>query len=96
MDELVKSFLKQILLLILTEQILPFFNSENIPLSCVKTKNNIGKRLVSCVRNDTQPCDFFVLYLESGQASLSRRGGSISLNTFSREMVGTNIFQCSN
>ena len=82
MDELVKSFLKQILLLILTEQILPFFNSENIPLSFVETKNNIGERLVCCVRNDTQPCDFFILNLEIGQASLSRRGGSISLNTF--------------
>ena len=54
-----------------------FLNSENIPLSCVNTKNDTGERLVSCVRNDTKPYDFLVLNIESGQASLSRLGGSI-------------------
>ena len=73
-----------------------FLNSENIPLSCVNTKNDTGERLVSCVRNDMNPYDFLVLNIESGQASLSRLGGSISSNTFFREMVSTNIFQCSN
>ena len=72
-----------------------FLNSENIPLSCVNTKNDTGERLVSCVRNDTKPYDFLVLNIESGQASLSRLGGSVSSNTFFREMVSTNIFQCS-
>ena len=73
-----------------------FLNSEKIPLSCVNTKNDTGERLVSCVRNDMNPYDFLVLNIESGQASLSRLGGSISSNTFFREMVSTNIFQCSN
>ena len=71
-------------------------NSEKIPLSCVNTKNDTGERLVSCVRSDMNPYDFLVLNIESGQASLSRLGGSISSNTFFREMVSTNIFQCSN
>ena len=73
-----------------------FLNSETIPLSCVNTKNNTGERLVSCVRDDMKPYDFLVLNIESGQAALSRLGGSISSNTFFREMVSTNIFQCSN
>ena len=73
-----------------------FLNSEKIPLSCVNTKNDTGERLVSCVRDDMNPYDFLVLNIESGQASLSRLGGSISSNTFFREMVSTNIFQCSN
>ena len=69
-------------------------NSENIPLSCAETKNDMGENLISCIRADTQPYDFIVLNLTSGQASLSRLEGSISSNTFFRETVSTHIFQC--
>ena len=70
-------------------------NSENIPLNCIETKNDMGENLISCMRADTQPYDFIVLNLKSGQASLSRLRGSVSSNTFFRETVSTSIFQCS-
>jgi len=72
------------------------FNSKSIPMSCEEFTNETGEKLVSCIRSDRQPHDFLVLNLASGQASLSRLGGSVSSNTFFREIVSTSIFQCTN
>ena len=72
------------------------FNSKSIPMSCEAFTNETGEKLVSCIRSDRQPNDFLVLNLASGQASLSRLGGSVSSNTFFREIVSTSIFQCTN
>ena len=69
-------------------------NSKSIPMSCMEFTNETAEKLVSCIRSDGQPHDFLVLNLASGQASLSRLGGSISSNTFFRDMVSTSILQC--
>ena len=72
------------------------FNSKNIPMNCRGWSNQRGEKLISCIRNDGQPHDFIVLNLVSDQASLSRLGGSISSNTFFRDIVSPSIFQCNN
>jgi hypothetical protein len=69
-------------------------NSQEIPLVCEEYANETRERIISCTRSSGLAHDFLVLNPTSGQAALSQLGGSITPNTFYRELVTTHIFQC--
>jgi hypothetical protein len=71
-------------------------NSQDTPLACEEYTNEIGEKFISCTRSKGLAYDFLVLNPISGQAALSQLGGSITSNTFFRELVTTHIFQCRN
>jgi|TARA_B110000438_G_scaffold287326_1_gene319499 hypothetical protein len=71
-------------------------NSEDISLVCEEYTNETSGKFISCIRSSELAYDFLVLNPTSGQAALSQLGGSITPNTFYRELVTTQIFECEN
>ena len=69
-------------------------NSQDIPLACEEYTNEAEEKFISCTRSNGLAYDFLVLNPASGQAALSQLGGSITSNTFYRDLVTTHIFQC--
>ena len=69
-------------------------DSQNIPLTCQVVNEASSEKIVSCVRANGLAYDFLVLNPVTGQAALSQMGGAITSNTFYRDLVITNIFQC--
>ena len=69
-------------------------NSEDISLVCEEYANEISGKFLSCTRSNGLAYDFLVLNPTNGQAALSQLGGSITPNTFYRELVTTQLFEC--
>lgn len=68
--------------------------SQNVPLICDEYANETEELFFSCKRADGPVYDLLVFNPRSGQAALSRLGGSITSNTFYRDLVATYLFQC--
>ena len=71
-------------------------NSKDTSLICEEYVNETSGKFISCIRSSELAYDFLVLNPTSGQAALSQLGGSITPNTFYRELVTTQIFECEN
>ena len=69
-------------------------NSQQIPIVCEEYTLETEEEFISCIRSSGLAYDLLVSNPLSGQAALSQLGGSITPNTFYRELVATYIFQC--
>lgn len=69
-------------------------NSKDTSLVCEEYVNETSGKFISCTRSNELASDFLVLNPTSGQAALSQLSGSITPNTFYRELVTTQIFEC--